>query len=145
MFKGDTKYLYKPDTVYVDKIPAVEVEKTTAPNTLQIQKTADKPKRAAVEKQPEIITGVEIENGELGVTTIDTAGILKREEFKISPADQIKIDSSGRTAVAADPKTIKKENRKKFWQKVKKTVNTVAIVTAGVATAALVLILKGGL
>ena len=115
--KQQVKYIksVKTDTIYVDKIRTIviEKEKITAPNTLKISKTSNKPRRDSLEHQP-IITGVKVSNDVLTVQKIDSTGVESEAEYKIEPTDKVTIDNESNVSVEPDKKSIRKEKRKKF-------------------------------
>jgi hypothetical protein len=130
----ETKTKIITDTVFVDKIKTiiVEKEKIVNPNKLLIQKTTNKPLRDTIESKP-VIIGVHVNNSTLEVQSIDTCGVISEAVYKLEGDNEIIIDSNSNVSLEPDKKAIKKEKRKKFFRK------------AGVVTVAIVAFVLGAL
>lgn len=121
----------KTDTIYVDRIKVVEIEKEniTKPNKIKISKSSDKELRESIENKP-IITTVTATNNLLTVQSIDTAGIVSETEYQIEPDDKVTVDNSG-VEVESDKKQIRKDKRKKVFRKVGTVVVIIVAVIIG--------------
>ena len=118
----------KIDTIYEKEITIHKFENNqkTNPVNVKIQIKKDTLKRTKAEKQ-KIVMSSKIENNELTVTSIDTLGLIKQEDFYIQDYHKVIIDNQGNVSIQEDKKKKKKEKIKKITNKIKNIAIGIAI------------------
>jgi len=97
--KKRIEYKYKDsDTIYIDKVQVITVKNETKPKQKIIQTKPDTNLRASVERKS-IILGVEKINKRIVIQSIDTSGIITKNEF-LARNENFAIDSEGKKKVS---------------------------------------------
>ncbi len=117
---------------------SIAVQKRFRPTRIDVFKP-DTTRRKRLETDT-IVSGIVLKNGLINVQTVTPDGIQLTKQFETPPLQfsKIEIDAEGNLAIGVDSVSIKKEERRRRWQRIKQgaLVTAVAVVVFAVGYSA---------
>jgi hypothetical protein len=107
---------------------SVPVQKRFRPTRIDVFKP-DTVRRKRLETDT-IVSGIVLKNGLINVQTLTPDGIQLSKQFETPPLQfsKIEIDAGGNLAISVDSSAIRKEERKRRWQRIKQGALVTAVV-----------------
>lgn len=117
---------------------SIAVQKRFRPSRIDVFKP-DTVRRKRLETDT-IVSGIILKNGLINVQTLTPNGIQLSKQFETPPLQfsKIEIDAGGNLAISIDSSAIRKEERRRRWQRIKQgaLVTAVAVVVFAVGYSA---------